>query len=259
MLKYLLPAAGGAIVALLASSPANALTMKECSAKYQAAKDAGALGDVKWNDFRKSQCGDAAEAAAPAKPAKKEAAATEEAKGLSMKECSAKYQAAKDAGTLGDVKWNDFRKTQCSADSAAAPAAPAKKTAAASEAKGLSMKECSARYQNAKAAGTLGSLKWNDFRKTQCGADDDDTVPAIDEASYTREPEISVAAAPRGVTFPRTVARKFASETPAKQRMRTCLESYYDNKDNGTLNGLRWIQKGGGSYSLCNQRLKAGS
>ena len=30
----------------------EALTMKECSAKYQAAKTAGTLGGQKWNDFR---------------------------------------------------------------------------------------------------------------------------------------------------------------------------------------------------------------
>ena len=64
--------AGTAIIlgasAFAFSSPASALTMKECSAKYQAAKDAGTLGDVKWNDFRKAQCGDDA-AAAPAAPA----------------------------------------------------------------------------------------------------------------------------------------------------------------------------------------------
>ncbi|NKW09655.1 hypothetical protein HGG76_08590 [Ochrobactrum tritici] len=50
-----------------------------------------------------------------------------------MKECSAKYQAAKDAGTLGGMKWNDFRKAQCGANAAAAPApaSPAKKTAKA--------------------------------------------------------------------------------------------------------------------------------
>src|SRR5882757_10596750 len=48
------------------------------------------------------------------------------AQALSMSECSAKYKAAKDAGTLGGQKWNDFRKAQCAADAtpAAAPAAP---------------------------------------------------------------------------------------------------------------------------------------
>jgi hypothetical protein len=49
------------------------------------------------------------------------------AQALSTQECSAKYQAAKTAGTLNGQKWNDFRKAQCSADAtpAAAPAAAA--------------------------------------------------------------------------------------------------------------------------------------
>lgn len=64
---------------------------------------------------------------------------------LTSQECSAKYQAAKTAGTLNGQKWNDFRKAQCGADAtpaaapaaaapAAAPAAPAPKTAAKKEA-----------------------------------------------------------------------------------------------------------------------------
>src|SRR5262245_3532723 len=44
---------------------AQALTMKECSAKYQAAKSAGTLGGQNWRDFRKAQCGADATAAAP--------------------------------------------------------------------------------------------------------------------------------------------------------------------------------------------------
>ena len=32
---------------------------------------------------------------------------------LSMTECSAKYKAAKAAGTLNGEKWNDFRKAEC--------------------------------------------------------------------------------------------------------------------------------------------------
>ena len=53
------------------------------------------------------------------------------AQALTSQECSAKYQAAKTAGTLNGQKWNDFRKAQCGADAtpvaapAAAPAAPA--------------------------------------------------------------------------------------------------------------------------------------
>src|SRR5271169_2413915 len=49
---------------------------------------------------------------------------------LSMTECSAKYKAAKTAGTLNGEKWNDFRKANCGSD-AAAPAAAAPATASA--------------------------------------------------------------------------------------------------------------------------------
>jgi hypothetical protein len=63
------------------------------------------------------------------------------AQALTSQECSAKYQAAKTAGTLNGQKWNDFRKTQCSAEAtpaaapaAAAPAAPAPTTTAKKEA-----------------------------------------------------------------------------------------------------------------------------
>ncbi len=53
-------------------------------------------------------------------------AASAPAQALTAQECSAKYQAAKSAGTLNGQKWNEFRKSQCSADAtpAAAPAAP---------------------------------------------------------------------------------------------------------------------------------------
>jgi hypothetical protein len=62
-------------------------------------------------------------------------AATAPAQALTAQECSAKYQAAKTAGTLNGQKWNDFRKAQCGADAAAAPAAtPAAAPAAPKEA-----------------------------------------------------------------------------------------------------------------------------
>ena len=41
----------------LTMPPAEALTMKECGAKYQAAKTSGTLSGQSWNDFRKTQCG----------------------------------------------------------------------------------------------------------------------------------------------------------------------------------------------------------
>jgi hypothetical protein len=62
----------------LSGTPASALTMKECSDKYKAAKAAG--NTAKWNDFRKAECGSdssatpaAAPATAPASPPAAEA------------------------------------------------------------------------------------------------------------------------------------------------------------------------------------------
>src|SRR6266699_4807620 len=65
--KLLCAVAVSGFAALAVTSPAQALTTKECSAKYQAAKTAGTLGGQKWNDFRNIQCGTDA-AAAPATP-----------------------------------------------------------------------------------------------------------------------------------------------------------------------------------------------
>jgi hypothetical protein len=186
-----------------------------------------------------------------------------------MKECSAKYQAAKSAGTLGGLKWNDFRKAQCSAGASVTanqqPAPPTTTATASddSDGPGLSMKECSVKYQAAKKAGTLGGLKWNDFRKAQCSGaasaanDNDETAPTADTATYKGEPAAPTTAAPPGVGFPSAIATKFSSESAGKARMHTCLEQYYANKQNNSLGGLKWIQKGGGYYSLCNSRLKS--
>jgi hypothetical protein len=65
-------AAASGLAILAAPVPAQALTMKECSAKYKAAQTSGTLNGQKWNDFRKAECGSdaaATPAAAPAAPA----------------------------------------------------------------------------------------------------------------------------------------------------------------------------------------------
>src|SRR5258708_31766887 len=65
--KLLCAVAVSGFAAFAAAAPAQALSMRECSAKYKAAKDAGTLNGQKWNDFRKAQCAaDATSAAAPA-------------------------------------------------------------------------------------------------------------------------------------------------------------------------------------------------
>lgn len=79
----------------LAFSPAQALTMPECSAKYKAAQSAGTLNGQKWNDFRKAECGDAAKPAA----ATATAPASAEAKPLEAKPAAAPKPAPAPAAT----------------------------------------------------------------------------------------------------------------------------------------------------------------
>jgi hypothetical protein len=47
----------GMAAGLAAATPALALTMQQCSAKYEAAKGAGTLQGKTWQQFRKESCG----------------------------------------------------------------------------------------------------------------------------------------------------------------------------------------------------------
>jgi hypothetical protein len=65
VLRQIVVSVGALFVAIsVHASSAQALSMKECSAKYKAAKETGTLSGMKWNDFRKAQC----EAAATTEP-----------------------------------------------------------------------------------------------------------------------------------------------------------------------------------------------
>ena len=135
-----------------------------------------------------------------------------------------------------------------------------------SSAQALSMKECSAKYKAAKEAGTLNGMKWNDFRKAQCGADAtaEPTPSAPPSAPATPPPKATAtkpAAAPAPVAtgnavFPNALSPKYSGKSAGKARMHTCLDQYRANKASGANGGLKWIEKGGGYYSECNKRLK---
>ena len=148
-------------------------------------------------------------------------AMTSQANALTAQECSAKYQAAKTAGTLGGQKWNDFRKAQCGADATAAPAAAAPAAAApAAEPKEAAKKESK---KEAKAAAK----------------------------------EAAAPVAPSGpAVYPNAVDPKYSKETAGKARMHTCVDQYNANKATNGNGGLKWIQKGGGYYSECSKKLK---
>ena len=137
-----------------------------------------------------------------------------------------------------------------------------------SQANALTAQECSAKYQAAKAAGTLGDQKWNDFRKAQCGADA--TAAPAAAAPATTEPkeaakkeskkeakEAAAPAPPSGpAVYPNAVDPKYSKETAGKARMHTCVDQYNANKATNANGGMKWIQKGGGYYSECSKKLK---
>ncbi|MGY2901320.1 hypothetical protein [Bradyrhizobium sp. URHC0002] len=145
-------------------------------------------------------------------------AMTSQANALTAQECSAKYQAAKTAGTLGGQKWNDFRKAQCGADATAAPAAAAPAAAAPAAAPKEAAKKES-KKEAAKEAAAPAAL----------------SGPAV---------------------YPNAVDSKYSKETAGKARMHTCVDQYNANKASNANGGLKWIQKGGGYYSECTKKLK---
>ncbi len=138
----------------------------------------------------------------------------------------------------------------------------------------LTMRECSAKYRAAQAAGTLKGMTWNDFRKSQCGPGasaaptgaatgaapepKSSSAPKSGGSSKTATTPPATLPSPAGnVIYPAAVSPKYSSEPAGKARMHTCLDQYNANKATNANGGMKWIQKGGGYYSECNKRLKA--
>ena len=147
-------------------------------------------------------------------------AAAAPAQALTMQECSAKYKAAKDGGTLNGQKWNDFRKAECGAGATATPAAAPAAPAAPAEPKAAEAKPKKEVKETAPAA----------------------PAPAP--------------AATGNAVFPSALDPKYAKESAGKARMHTCVDQYNANKTSNGNGGLKWIEKGGGYYSECNKKLK---
>ena len=137
--KLLCAVAVAGFAALAVTSPAQALTTQECSAKYKAAKAAGTLGDQKWNDFRKAQCGADATAAPAAAPGA--AAAPKAAEAKAKKEAAPAAAPAAPAGP------------------AVFPSAIDPKYFKESAGKGR-MHTCVDQYNANKATNANGGLKW---------------------------------------------------------------------------------------------------
>jgi hypothetical protein len=125
----------------------------------------------------------------------------------------------------------------------------------------LTMKECSAKYQAALQAGTLHGMKWNEFRKAECGAGGPGSSggSAAPSPSNASAPSREAPAGFGNAVFPTAVSPKYSREPAGKARMHTCLDQYNANKAGNANGGLHWIQKSGGYYSQCNKRLKGQS
>jgi len=134
---------------------------------------------------------------------------------------------------------------------------------ASAPASALGLKDCSDKYSAAKAAGTLGTKTWAEFRKTECGKDATPAAAAAPAPAATAPAKpapapaaAAPAAAPGNAVFPSKIDPKYASLKAGKAREKTCLDQYRANKASGGNGGMKWIQKGGGFYSVCNKRLK---
>lgn len=141
------------------------------------------------------------------------------AQALTMKECSVKYHAARQDGTLGGMTWNQFRKAQCGHEVSAAPtAAPSPAPTAAPS-----------------------------------------PPPAAPPRAAPRRaarPTTSMPTASGRLVFPNAVAAQYQNLAPGRARLLTCRDQYMSNKANNANGGLRWIERGGGFWSECNRHLK---
>jgi hypothetical protein len=138
-------------------------------------------------------------------------------------------------------------------------------------AQALTMQECGAKYRAAQTAKTLNGMTWREFRKTECGAGaatgpststngaDTAAAPTTNSAKPSKTTRIFNTAPTTDQTnaiFPAAVSPKYAAKSAGLARRLTCLDQYEANKAGNMNGGLRWIQKGGGYYSMCNKRLK---
>ena len=115
------------------------------------------------------------------------------------------------------------------------------------------MKECAAQWQDMKANKQTEGMKYRDFSK-KCMSEGGGAPAA--ENPPPPKPEAAAPAAGGNAVFPSAVSSKYSGESAGKARRHTCLDQYNANKTSNANGGLKWIQKGGGYYSECNEKLK---
>jgi hypothetical protein len=87
-------------------------------------------------------------------------------------------------------------------------------------------------------------MKWNDFRKAQCGAEAA-AAAAPPPTAKAAAPPVSRPVATGNAVFPSSISSKYLSESAGKARRETCLDQCRANKANNANGGLKWIEKRG--------------
>lgn len=99
----------------------------------------------------------------------------------------------------------------------------------------ISTPACYVKFLETKVAGKLNGKKWTDYRRDVCGAHETTAV------------------------FPTAIAPKYASEKDLDKALtKTCADQFTANKAGNANGGLKWVEKDGGYYAECINRLKDG-
>ena len=136
--------------------------------------------------------------------------------------------------------------------------------AAPAQAQDAVMKACGEQWQAAKASGTSLGVTWPVFLAECRAAQAQKPVEGPGPVSAPKRspmPKPEPAAQPNRPAgtpkFPTKIEPQFADLRPSQARQKTCSAQYQANKADGGNAGLKWREKGGGYWSLCNQRLKS--
>jgi hypothetical protein len=175
-----------------------------------------------------------------------------------QRQCSEKYQAAKAAGSLNGQAWPQFYSACVTELKAAAPeaapvAAPAAAPVAVPEPAPVAAPPVPAAAEAppppppapvpAPVAETPAPAPANPLKTPPMKGKPEKMAPAAPAAASE-------------AVFPTAIDPAFAKLKPGLARQKTCAAQYAKNKATNANAGLKWIQKGGGYYSECNNKLK---
>ncbi|MCQ8279745.1 hypothetical protein NFI95_14970 [Acetobacteraceae bacterium KSS8] len=143
---------------LLGAPGAQAMSMKECSVKYQEAKKSNTLNGADWKSFRAAQCGSGAPVAATDTPGAAKSASTTATPAPAAPTPAATTPAAPESTPAGPGK-SAAAAAPVASGNVVFPTSVDPKYASLSAGKAR-MKTCVDQYHANKADGGNGGLKW---------------------------------------------------------------------------------------------------